>query len=163
MNNLDIILVIALFIGFIMGYFKGLIKQLTFAAGIIIGLLQAVFFYPVVSQKILTATEWGSTVCNITAFISIIITIVLIFKIFGWLLSAILRALCLGFIDKILGALFSSGVAAIIIVGGVNAANKLLPDIELTNKTTQEQSVLYKHVQNEVFSVIGEVKEMKDK
>lgn len=163
MNNLDIILVIAIFIGFIMGYFKGIISQLTFAAGIVIGLLQAVFFYPVIAQKILVATEWGNTICNILAFISIIIVIVLIFKIFGWLLSAILKAVCLGFIDKILGALFSTLIAILIVIGAVNAVNKLMPDIEITNKTTQEQSVLYKNVQSGVFSIIGEMKEMKNK
>lgn len=159
MNNLDIILIVALFIGFAIGYFKGLISQLTFGAGIIIGLLQAIFFYPVVAQKIAEATAWNEVLCKVLAFIGIIIAVVLVFKIIGWLLSTLLKAICLGFIDKILGALFSMLVAALLVVGATNAISSLIPDIDMFSKTTQQQTVLYKHVQNATFAIIGEVKE----
>lgn len=161
MNNLDIILIIALFIGFAVGYFKGLISQLTFGAGIIIGLLQAIFFYPSAAQKIAEATEWNDILCKVLAFTGIIIAVVLIFKIIGWLLSTLLKALFLGFIDKILGALFSMVIAALLVVGATNAISSLMPDVEMFSKTTQQQTVLYKHVQSTTFAVIGEIKEKK--
>lgn len=161
MNNLDIILIVALFIGFVIGYFKGIIRQLTFGAGIIIGLLQAILFYPVAAEKIQTATAWNIILCNVLAFVGIIIIIVLVFKICGWLLSTLLRAIFLGFIDKILGGLFSCVIACFLVVGTVNIVNKFMPEIEITNKTTQEQSLLYKYVQDNTLALLGEMKELK--
>lgn len=160
MNNLDIILIVALFIGFIIGYFKGLIRQLTFGAGIVIGLLQAICFYPVISEKIQASTEWNIILCNILAFIAIIVAIILIFKICGWLLSTLLKAIFLGFIDKILGGLFCCVITCLLVVGIVNVADRFMPEFELTSQTTQEQSLLYKHVQNETFAILGEMKEL---
>ena len=46
MNTLDIILLVAVGIGALFGLISGLVKQLSFGAGIAIGLLQATIFYP---------------------------------------------------------------------------------------------------------------------
>ena len=45
MSTLDIIFTVVLGIGFIVGWYKGIITQLSLGAGIIIGLLQAILFY----------------------------------------------------------------------------------------------------------------------
>ena len=46
MNTLDIVLLVVAGIGMLFGLKSGLIKQLSFGAGIAIGLLQATIFYP---------------------------------------------------------------------------------------------------------------------
>ena len=56
MNNLDIILIVAIIIGFAIGYFKGLISQLSFGVGIVIGLFQAVIFYKSAGARIESLT-----------------------------------------------------------------------------------------------------------
>lgn len=159
MNNLDIILVVAIVVGFAIGYFKGLISQLSFGAGMIIGLLQSVLFYPALSAKINELTGWDSLICSPLAFVAIILVVVLAFKIVGWLLSALLKAVCLGFVDRISGALFSTAVAVLLVIGVTNAALTLMPNVKLFDKTTQNQSLLYKHVQDKTLSILGEVKE----
>ena len=45
MNSLDIILMVAMFLGFAIGYFKGLISQLSFGVGIVLGLFQDYYTY----------------------------------------------------------------------------------------------------------------------
>ncbi|MBR2638104.1 MAG: CvpA family protein [Bacteroidaceae bacterium] len=161
MNNLDIVLTIALFIAFVVGYYKGLISQLSFGVGIVIGLLQAVLFYPTLSAKIEGATGWSEVICSVTAFIGIILAVVIVFKIAGWLISSLLKAICLQFIDRILGSLLSCTIAMLLIVGITTAGNTILPEIELFKKTTQENSLLYKHVQDFTLTIIGEVKKYK--
>ena len=125
MNNLDIVLIVALIIGFAIGYFKGLISQLSFGVGIVIGLLQAVLFYAPVAQRIQSATGWESIVCTAAAFIGIILAVILLFKIAGWIVSALLKAIHLAFIDRILGAVLSTVIAILLVVGITNAGNAI--------------------------------------
>lgn len=158
MNNLDIVLIVALFLGFAIGYIKGLISQISFGAGVVVGLLQAVLFYDSLSQKIQNATGWESIICSIIAFVGIILAIVIIFKIIGWLLSALIKAIRLGFIDRILGALLSTVIATLLVVGITNLANTIMPELKLFSRTTQKQSMLYSKVQNFTLSILGDVK-----
>jgi membrane protein required for colicin V production len=158
MNNLDIVLIVALFLGFAIGYIKGLISQISFGAGVVIGLLQAVLFYTTLAERIQDATGWDNFVCTIIAFIGIILAVVIIFKILGWLLSALMKAIHLGVIDRILGALLSTIIAMLLVVGITNTANTVLPELELFSRTTQKQSMLYSKVQDMTLSILGKVK-----
>lgn len=158
MNYLDIVLIVALVIGFAIGYFKGLVSQISFGAGVVIGLLQAVLFYAPVSERIQDATDWENVICSIIAFIGIILAVIVIFKIAGWLISALLKAIHLGILDRILGALFSTVIAMLLVVGITNAANTVMPELELFSRTTQKHSMLYNKVQDITLSILGEVK-----
>lgn len=156
MNNLDIILIVAMIVGFAIGYFKGLISQLSFGAGIVLGLFQSVLFYKTASLRIASLTGWDEIICSILAFVSIIALVLLVVKVLGWLLQMLLNAINLGFIDKILGALFSCAISMMLIVGAANTSQSL--GIAVFEKTTQENSTLYKYVQDATFSLIGEMK-----
>ena len=155
---MDIVLIVALIIGFAIGYFKGLISQLSFGVGIVIGLLQAVLFYAPVAQRIQSATGWESIVCTAAAFIGIILAVILLFKIAGWIVSALLKAIHLAFMDRILGAVLSTVIAILLVVGITNVGNAIMPEIKLFSRTTQKESMLYNKVQNITLSILGELK-----
>ncbi len=158
MNSLDIILMVAMFLGFAIGYFKGLISQLSFGVGIVLGLFQAIIFYKVIGARIESLTGWDSIICSIVAFVSIIVLVLIVVKIIGWLFQILLDAIKLGFIDKILGGIFGCIISMTLIVGAVNASQVLSLKINAFDKTTQENSTLYKYVQEATFSLIGEMK-----
>ena len=84
--------------------------------------------------------------------------VLLVVKIIGWLLQILLDAIKLGFIDKILGGIFSCVISMMLIVGAANASHALSLEIGALDKTTQENSTLYKYVQDATFSLIGEMK-----
>lgn len=162
MNNLDIALVVVLIIGFAYGYIKGLIKQLSFGAGILTGLLLAVLYNPLVSQWIINKTQWSSWVATPVAFIGILVCIVILTKVTGIVLSAMIDAIHLGFIDKILGAMLSSVVALLLSVGAVMISSEIAPDNKLTGKTSQNESLLYYKVKGFTDTVVDEAKEKID-
>lgn len=143
-------------IGFIYGYFKGIIKQLSFGAGIALGLLQAVLFYPTVAVWIKDYTQWNDLLATPAAFLAILISIIILFKVAGVILSGILNLCHLKFIDSILGSLFSTFIAIFIFVGGVTISENIMPDNIHTGKTSQEQSLLYKHTQILTSLIIDE-------
>lgn len=159
MNKLDIVLLIFASVGCIYGYIKGLIKQLTFGAGIAIGLLQAILFSSEIGGRLSILIEWPPIICTISAFIGIVIVTMVIFKILGVVANTILEQMHLNFINKTLGAVFSTMIAILLLFGCVEGTNLLFPEIELTSKTSQNNSLLYKNISVETATLIEEVKE----
>ena len=66
----------------------------------------------------------------------------------------------LGWLDRILGALFSTIIAMGIVVLGVNIHESNFPDNKITSKTSQAESLLYKEVAEVTFLVIEEAKKI---
>ena len=156
MNTLDIALAAVVLIGFIYGYCKGIIKQLSFGAGIALGLLQAVLFYPTVTVWIKDYTQWANWVAIPAAFVAILVCVVILFKVAGVILAGILKWCHLAFIDRILGAVFSAFVATLIFVGAVTLSENIMPENRYTGETTQKESLLYKHTKILTSLIIDE-------
>lgn len=159
MNVLDIILLAAIGIGIIYGCWAGFVKQLTLGAGIVIGLLQATIFYQQAGIRLNELSGWNPLLCNILGFLSIFLGIALVINLTGILLRWLIKIVMLGWVDRILGAIFSMFIAVIILVFGVKMSNLILPENEITGQTSQKESVLYKEVAEMTFTIIEEVKE----
>lgn len=158
MNTLDIILLAAIGLGTLLGLKSGLVKQLSFGAGIVIGLLQATIFYPKVADWLCKQTDWDKLICTILGFIAIFVATTILINLAGFILRWLLKAILLGWLDRTLGAAFSAIIAISIVVLGVNVSEGLIPDNSITSKTSQEQSLLYKEVAKVTFLIIDEAK-----
>jgi uncharacterized membrane protein required for colicin V production len=83
-----------------------------------------------------------------------------IVNIIGTVLRWLLKVLLLGWLDRILGAIFSTIVALGFVVLGVNISDSISPDNEITGKTSQAESLLYKKVAEVTFLLIEEAKKI---
>jgi uncharacterized membrane protein required for colicin V production len=92
-------------------------------------------------------------------FIGILLAIAIIINLAGLILRWLLRIVLLGWVDRILGAVFSIFIAIIIVAFGVKISNNILPNNEITGQTSQEESLFYKEVAEITFTIIEEVKE----
>ena len=160
MNTLDIILLVAVGIGILFGLISGLVKQLSFGAGVIIGLLQATIFYPRTAAMLQGYTGWNDLICTILGFVIVFIAVALFINIAGTILRWLLKAILLGWLDRTLGAIFSAIVAIGVFVLGVNISESIAPDNSITGKTSQEESLLYKKVAEVTFLIIEEAKKI---
>ena len=151
---------IAAGIGILFGLKSGLIKQLSFGASVAIGLLQATIFYPRTAAWLQGLTEWDNLICTIAGFAIVFIATAAVINIAGFVLRWLLKALMLGWLDRILGAVFSTIVAMGIVVLGVNISESFSPDNEITSKTSQAESLLYKKCAEVTFLVIEEAKKI---
>ena len=158
MNNLDIIFAAVVVIGFAIGCYKGIIKQLTLGAGIIIGLLQAILFYPLPGYKLLEWTGWNSVICNLLAGVLIFVIIVAIFQLIGNIIRWFFRLILLGFADRLLGGVLCGIISVFLFVGAVSAINKIDNKNALFGETSQENSVLYKLMSKLSVTFIEEMK-----
>lgn len=158
MNSLDIIFIIIVSIGFAFGYYKGIVKQLTLGAGIVIGLLQAILFYPTLSSELCRWTDWDPLICTPLAFILIFSIIIGIFELIGRMIRWFFRLILLGFADRVLGGLLCSIIVTLLFTAIVSLVNNIDEKNKLFGKTSQESSVLYKPMKRLSIVFLEEIK-----
>ena len=105
MQTIDIIISVLLVIGLISGLRDGLVKQVASLAGLIGGLLLGRAFYVPVGAWLAKSLGMSVEASNITAFILILIVVPLLFSAVGWLVSKLLKAISLGWINRLFGGL----------------------------------------------------------
>ena len=120
MNWVDVVIIIYLALSIISGFVQGLIRSLLSIIGLIVGILLASHFYKQLGD-ILTFIS-NRNVADIVAFIVILLAVMVISALIGLVLRSIIKAIMLGWVDKIggailgliLGALSISAILAII-------------------------------------------------
>ena len=143
MQTIDIIICVLLVIGLISGLRDGLVKQVASLAGLICGLLLGRAFYMPVGGWLATTFSISSEAAHIAAFILILIIVPLLFSLVGWLVSKLLHAICLGWINRLLGGLVGMlkfALLAGVIITGIEFFDKHDTFIA---KEKKEASVLY--------------------
>jgi membrane protein required for colicin V production len=138
MNWVDIVIIIYLALSIISGFAQGLIRTLLSIIGLIIGIILAAHFYKQLGN-ILTFIS-NRDVANIIAFIIILLVIMGIAALIAHLLRSLIKAIMLGWIDRlggavlglILGALSVSAILAIV-VKYTNTSLPNLPDSSWIN------------------------------
>ena len=139
MTTIDIIIVIIIGAGAIMGLFKGFIKQLAMIAGLVVGLIAAKALYMSLAEKICPTVTDSMTVAQIISFVVIWMAVPLAFTLVAALFSKALEAVSLG---------------AINVLEFVDSDNRLI------SRTNKEQSVLYYPMKNFVGMFFPAVKEV---
>lgn len=117
MQTIDIIIAILLALGLVSGLRDGLVKQVAGLAGLIGGLLLGRAFYLPVGAWFVDTFGMSVQVAQVTSFILILIIVPLLFSLVGWLVSKLLSAICLGWVNRLLGGLV--GVFKYLLLVGV--------------------------------------------
>jgi membrane protein required for colicin V production len=121
MNWLDIVILIYLAVSVISGLVQGLIRMVLSIVGVIVGIFLASHFYIQLGNALTFISNKDTA--NIVAFIIILLAVMIVAAIIAWLLKSIIKAIKLGWVDKlggavlglILGALSVSAFLAIIV------------------------------------------------
>ena len=112
MNWLDIFILVALVVPAFVGLKRGLIKSALSLAGIIIGVITAGNFYQSLSG-ILTFIS-NEDIANTVAFILILVAVMVLATMLARLLKFAARAVMLGWVDHVGGAVFGFLLGAIL-------------------------------------------------
>ena len=142
MNVLDLIIGIILILFALAGLRKGLIIEAFYLASFVAGVYGAMYFSEAVADWMSDFISVGEEYLTIVSFIVTFVLFVILIRFLGRILSGLLDAICLGFIDKIGGFIFGilKGallVSIIIIVMNVFGLNDLI------NKNLRQSSPLY--------------------
>lgn len=115
MNYIDLILGILLIIAAIQGFRKGFIVEFASLAALVLGIWGGVKFSDFTSRLITKYTGYYSDYLTIIAFFITFIIIVILIHIMGKMLDSIVKAVMLGFLNRLAGIIFGVLKTALIL------------------------------------------------
>ena len=143
MTTIDIIMLIALGAGVIIGFMKGFIRQLASILGLIVGLLAAKALYTSLAVKLCPTVTDSMTVAQILAFVIIWIAVPLIFTLVASVLTKAMEAVSLGWLNRLLGAGLGALKYLLLVSLVVCVIQFIDTDSQLISQTKKEESLLY--------------------
>ncbi|RJQ44407.1 MAG: CvpA family protein [Nitrospiraceae bacterium] len=113
MNTLDICIIITICTAFILGLWKGLIRQVFSLGGVIIGYIFAKKYYEGLSNVIPVA---GQDLKKIVSFTVIFIFILIIASLAGWMLGRLLKKSDLDWMNRVTGGVLGFVKGGLIVI-----------------------------------------------
>ena len=158
MNYIDIIIAVPILYGLIKGFSNGLIKEITGLLGLLIGVYVAINFSSYLYPKAIDILGGYEKLIPIISFATLFIVSVLMIKLLGYLLEKLTKTLALGFVSKILGAIFG-GLKIIVIFSFLLA---VAIDYQLIDKNTEKKSVLIRPLKEITEIITPEINKHKN-
>ncbi len=160
MNILDIILLICFVPALIQGFRKGFISQVIAIISIIAGVWMSVRFANMVSVWIAQYIQGSEQVLKIVAFALIFIAVIAVLALLGKLIEGTIKLIMLGWLNRLLGVLFSLLKAGLIIGLAIMAFCALNDTFKFVSEETLNSSVLFPPLKNLAYSVFPYLKEL---
>lgn len=153
-SYVDIILAIPLCWGVIQGVRHGLVKEIASLIAIIIGIYVARYWSVGVADFLTDITRWTPDICQIIAYILVFIMVALIIHLLAYMISKILSAIMLGWVNRLLGALFGV-VKMLLILSLVLNIIALLDDyMPIKDNKAVKSSLLYKPIEQTIPNIL---------
>lgn len=160
MNIIDIIIVISLIIAVIQGLRKGFIAQVIAIISIILGLWMSFHFADFVSRWLAGHIPGSEQVLKIAAFAIILVIVIFALWALGKLLETTIKIIMLGWLNRLLGVLFSL-LKAFLIIGLLILAFAAINDaFHMVDTKYLDSSVFYYPVRNFANNVFPYLKEL---
>lgn len=115
MNTLDIIILILFIPGILRGISKGFVEQAISLIGIILSVYLAFRFSGAASTWLQNYITVSQTVLNVMGFALVLVGVLLVVLFVAKLVTAAVEKASLGWINKVLGLVFSIAVSALLI------------------------------------------------
>ncbi len=148
MNKLDIFLLIPIALGFIIGLYKGLIKELTSLLAIVLGIYGAKLWARDVSDFLIHKLDFSGKTALPIAYLLVFITIAILLLILANMLGKVLDSISLSGLNKILGGIFGGLKYALILSVLMNFFEAIDSKFSIISKQTKEKSFGYKPILN---------------
>lgn len=143
MSWLDIIILLPLLIGLVRGLMKGLITEIIAIAAVVFGFIGAKLWGQAFSAWILTQFTWPQAVCDAVAYALLFLGISIALHFVARLISKLLSAISLGWINRLLGAAFGVAKWSLIVLAIVFCVNKLDMQFHFLQPEVKSSSLLY--------------------
>ena len=145
---LDWIILIVMLVGLIGGIIKGVIQQIFSLGGLILGIILGTLLYEPFAGLLLKIFRMSDQTSRIVAFVIILLVVPMVCGLLGKALSKLVHAANLGFIDRVLGALF--GLFKVVLIMGLVIMILDMTGIsdKIVKNEEKKQSQLYVPVSN---------------
>ena len=143
MATIDVIILVMAGVGVVIGFVKGIVRQLASILGFIVGLLAARALYASLAEKLCPALTDSMTAAQIISFIVIWVAVPILFALIALLLTNVLNAIYLGWLNRLLGG--GLGGLKFLLLSSllIGVIEYLDPDDKLISRTKKKESLLY--------------------
>lgn len=144
MNWLDVLILLPLLVGLVRGFMRGLVSEIIAFAVVILGVLGSRLWAQTFSAWLLQQFAWPAEVCDVVAYILIFLAIAIVLSILAKLLHKFLRAIHLGWANRLLGGVFGLckyGIIVLLIVFAMDRTNRAYHWLD--NSPVVKTSVVY--------------------
>ncbi len=127
MNWLDILLLLPLLVGLVRGLMRGLVSEIIAIAVVIFGVLGSRCWAPPFSAWLLRQWAWPQGVCDVVAYVLLFLAIAVMLSIFARGLTKFMRAIHLGWANRLAGGLFGMakyGILVLVVVFVMDKTNE---------------------------------------
>ena len=153
-NWLDVLIVLPLLLGLIRGIMRGFISEIIAIVVVILGALGSKLFAPPFSAWLLNQFAWPKEVCDVVAYMLIFLGIAILLSIIAKLLNKFLRAIHLGWANKLLGGIIGFCKYAIIVLIAVFVMDKTNQSFHwLDNAEVVQKSIVYPYAVKAVHAI----------
>lgn len=143
MTVLDWIIVAFIGIGVVIGYSKGIIRQLASLVGLVAGLLIARAMFTKVGETLAAELGASLTFAQVLAFVLIGVLVPVGFLLLASVMTKAVEVVRLGFVNRLLGAGMGGLKCLIFAALFINLVEYTDSESSLIAKTTKSSSVLY--------------------
>lgn len=160
MNILDIILLICFVPAVIQGFRKGFISQVIAIISIIAGVWLSVQFASPVTAWLAQYIQGSEQVLKVVSFALIFIAVAAGLAILGKLIEGTVKLIMLGWLNRLLGVIFSLIKAGLIVGLVIMAFCSLNNTFNFVSEETLSQSVLFPPLKNMAYTVFPYLKDL---
>lgn len=160
MNVLDIILLICFIPAVIQGIRNGFIAQVISIAALILGVWASARFTPEVSTWLAQYITLSDQVMKVISFTVILLMSFLVLALIGKFLEATFKLVMLGWLNSLLGAVFSLIKAGLVIGLVIMAFCSLNNTFNFVSEEVLNESVLFPPLKKMAYTVFPYLKEL---
>ena len=159
MNWIDFVILIILVFALFRGFTDGLVKELASLLALVLGIWGAIKFSGLTAEKLYDFFDMTGKYVGILAFVITLVILVLIIQVVGVLADRFIKAISLGFLNRLLGMVFGVIKTALIlsiifvVLNAIHAKHPFLPEEKI------KQSKFYNPIADlapAIFPIIGE-------
>ncbi len=162
MNYLDIIIILYLVWGFYSGFTKGAVYMLVSFVSVLLALYAAIHFSYLSTDLLAGWLNKDPQDLKILSYIVTFIVVFILMHLIGKILDHFIKAVALGFINRLLGGVLSVGIKVIILsllLWVFDQANQIIP---VVSQKTIDESVMYKPVRDLSPVILVNIEKLKN-
>jgi membrane protein required for colicin V production len=163
MNFLDIIILIPVAIFVFKGLKNGLIIEVASLAALFLGIYAGIYLSDFVSELLIKHLGLNANYTSAVAFILIFIAVLILMRIIAKAIEKVIDLTALGFINKLLGAVFAVLKVMFLLSLVFYVINKFDSNEKLITPTAKTKSLLYKPVSGLAPLAIPKIKKEYEK
>lgn len=146
MQTIDLILLAPIVFGLVRGLMRGFVRELTSIVAVVLAYLAARIGSPDLAQALTAYVTWDISICQVVAWLMLFFAVALGLHLVGKLLSRMLSAISLGWLNHLTGGVFGAVKWLLIVSVVVNAVELLDTRFHFLNPAQKAHSIAYEPV-----------------